>query len=1045
MSGFTIEIKPDDTSGNVLQNVKKNLEGVEDTAKKASQSISGMSAAINRLEGLAAATRGYKAELQALVDHTLKAKSATAGLEQTLRLEANILERLRGPMDALKAETDALERMHKRGALTAREYSDELERLKDRGSHQWDHTSLSQTVAKPKGDKTPKQDAESPEWGGVSSIGGAIENAAPGIGKMLPLIGAVAGAAIAAGAAIISLGDAYTQLSNAAEKIRHSNESVVGVIDAAYSSSVKLHAGMRETLELMDAVRDGTDEMNMTTKEQENLTLAVGSAIRLEGKSLSEAGHLTSVLAFAMAEGSISGRELKGIMKEYPDLAALMASQTGKTRAEMLKMAADGKFTGQMLVDQFTLAGTAMSEKLGDRVETVGEKMQHLKDKVTVAWGGIAQVASKALGSVIDNITSTIDPMEKYRSEQEAINHAWGLSQEISDKMVAKTEELIAVQTTLNTMRSLGIEGGENFDLRLSQSYAHLKTVMLELIPPWKETQDLTDGATTKHTQYAKGVKDMADAKKAEEIARQVKRIYTETHGVADALDEWNAKLQTTSDNVRNLEAQYKALIDAKNALARDAMDKSGGKGVSGDLLEKGAREIEIERKLEDAKRIKSLGDTRYGKITEDLRAKTIDYKRSLEDLTGAHDLYIRTQGKAGISNKEFYEGLKALGVEAGYTADVLKQLSEPYVNQAKRIAALNVLYRTGKIDLALYNEEMVKAIEAVKPRNENPDVKFEDRKIGKETLGIFWDNRDKATKPQENPGVTAGMELPDQSLIIANSTAMMALNDQFVRQREIMSKLNDPMHAYQTSLQATSELLAQHAITQAEANFFNKEALATYTAAKPKIDSVNAATHKWNDELARLHHTGDQTWNQMRNGINSIKDEIISGADASKVMVAGFQGISGAISDMVTKGKADWGSLVRTMLEAMTKMLLMKGMMSLFGITPPIGGGGGGLPGFATGGSFIVGGSGGTDSSTVAFRATPGERVSITPPTGGNGGSGSPSKKPLAGNRTTVINVADHKQAALAALNTREGETLVLNTIMKNIDTIAGHVTKRR
>lgn len=40
--------------------------------------------------------------------------------------------------------------------------------------------------------------------------------------------------------------------------------------------------------------------------------------------------------------------------------------------------------------------------------------------------------------------------------------------------------------------------------------------------------------------------------------------------------------------------------------------------------------------------------------------------------------------------------------------------------------------------------------------------------------------------------------------------------------------------------------------------------------------------------------------------------------------------------------------------------------------------------PGFATGGSFVVGGSGGTDSQRVAFRATPGERVTVGSGTGG-------------------------------------------------------------
>lgn len=38
-------------------------------------------------------------------------------------------------------------------------------------------------------------------------------------------------------------------------------------------------------------------------------------------------------------------------------------------------------------------------------------------------------------------------------------------------------------------------------------------------------------------------------------------------------------------------------------------------------------------------------------------------------------------------------------------------------------------------------------------------------------------------------------------------------------------------------------------------------------------------------------------------------------------------------------------------------------------------------VPGYATGGSFLVGGSGGIDSQLVSFMATPGERVTVSPP----------------------------------------------------------------
>lgn len=42
-------------------------------------------------------------------------------------------------------------------------------------------------------------------------------------------------------------------------------------------------------------------------------------------------------------------------------------------------------------------------------------------------------------------------------------------------------------------------------------------------------------------------------------------------------------------------------------------------------------------------------------------------------------------------------------------------------------------------------------------------------------------------------------------------------------------------------------------------------------------------------------------------------------------------------------------------------------------------------MPAYRTGGSMVVGGNGGTDSQTVAFRATPGERVSINTPSQAN------------------------------------------------------------
>lgn len=73
----------------------------------------------------------------------------------------------------------------------------------------------------------------------------------------------------------------------------------------------------------------------------------------------------------------------------------------------------------------------------------------------------------------------------------------------------------------------------------------------------------------------------------------------------------------------------------------------------------------------------------------------------------------------------------------------------------------------------------------------------------------------------------------------------------------------------------------------------------------------------------------------------------------------------------------------VEDLIEAFKEFDLLQGASSAANFTPAgiianLGGSALGLPGFAGGGSFTVGGNGGIDSQLVAFRATPGEQVTV-------------------------------------------------------------------
>lgn len=81
---------------------------------------------------------------------------------------------------------------------------------------------------------------------------------------------------------------------------------------------------------------------------------------------------------------------------------------------------------------------------------------------------------------------------------------------------------------------------------------------------------------------------------------------------------------------------------------------------------------------------------------------------------------------------------------------------------------------------------------------------------------------------------------------------------------------------------------------------------------------------------------------------------------------------------------------------------------------------------GFRTGGEFTVGGSGGSDSQMVAFRATPGEKVSVNTPAQSRALEQG-STAPEVNVPVHIVNVQDPRQA-IDAMDTAEGKRVIIN-----------------
>lgn len=149
------------------------------------------------------------------------------------------------------------------------------------------------------------------------------------------------------------------------------------------------------------------------------------------------------------------------------------------------------------------------------------------------------------------------------------------------------------------------------------------------------------------------------------------------------------------------------------------------------------------------------------------------------------------------------------------------------------------------------------------------------------------------------------------------------------------------------------------------------------------KVREVGDAFFKLYDAVVGHSYIPDMV-EEIGDWISKLQGNMVSPVqnmtDASAAAFSGMAGdidstLSGLFRSIQSK---DWKGVLGGLFDIGGKMGgnvgkvagIGKSILSAFG---------GGLPGFKTGGSFTVGGSGGIDSSIVAFRGTPGERVDVS------------------------------------------------------------------
>lgn len=119
---------------------------------------------------------------------------------------------------------------------------------------------------------------------------------------------------------------------------------------------------------------------------------------------------------------------------------------------------------------------------------------------------------------------------------------------------------------------------------------------------------------------------------------------------------------------------------------------------------------------------------------------------------------------------------------------------------------------------------------------------------------------------------------------------------------------------------------------------------------------------------------------------LHKYQEDVANVAASTEAMVTrAFRGMEDALVDFAMKGKLDFKSLADSIVADLLRIQIQQSVTKPLAAAIENSGGLGkmvkNLFGFASGGAFTVGGAGGTDSQLVAFKATPGEEVTVRTP----------------------------------------------------------------
>lgn len=906
----------------------------------------------------------------------------------------------------------------------------------------------------------------------ISDIGTAAEDAGNALDTMKNILLTLATGGIIAG--LVRMADTYTTIQNKLRLVTTGTENLARVTKELQGIANQTRTDFESTAELYSRMANSSKELGLSQKQLLSFTKSLNQAVVLSGATAEEAAGGLRQLSQGLAAGALRGDELNSVMENFPKVADVIAQGLGVTRGELRALGAEGKITAQDIISAFQKAEKTLNEDFGKTVPTVGQAMTVLKNNFLIFVGqldqslGITKKFSELILVVANNL-NTLVPILAGISVSVATAFAPGIIMQFASQIrglwalmlanpfVAVAAAVAGVLSYLYLMRDeikLGIDDTTTLGDLMRAAWEDIGpaiTAAMDLAAQffgWLTNtsagtfeQLLNDIVGYEHQNESTWFKILRVVVQVfDMIGGTIRGVMAGVHAVIISfIGAWINNFKQLGNAIEGIKE-----LDPDKIKAAISSNIDGYKQAASGAGEAFNKAFQAEILSQDSSGLESILDD-WAK-----RASEISKERIAAQTEGQ----LNPGGRATIKPPVDEDALKKAARELERLKNALANVmdaADPLGAAQRRLAEaqdiLNKAVKAGLIDqekaAAVYTnlkDQLRDQLDPLAALNRQLDENISLLKLSNDQRQIEGDLL-QFTEQLRRDGVRLTTEET------AALRAKLVVEQELARIAQARDSLQsnssgEQMREFQAQVEAMKQLLADQSsgFGQGDVAGALEQMLpwANLDMTQEKMNQYVALHAQMYEQITALENQGvinhqtaemlkaqaDAQYMEQRLGYARNFFSTLAGLSSSGNRKLAAIGKAAAIAQATIDGVlAVQKTMAQTPYPYNIPLAIAQGALAAANVAQIASQ----SPGFRTGGSMTVGGSGGADSQLVAFRATPGEKIDINTPAQARAAEqgGSPNVEvPV-----TIIN-PPNEEAYLSAMSGREGQRIIWNTL---------------